>query len=87
MENVTQGAQAEAWHLYRPLEQCWQFNRSRDVVMRESEMRVGPKVPDILDSAGDQIVETNNVVTFSQEPVAEIRTQKARTAGFKVSGL
>ena len=44
-------------------------------------MRVSQKVPDIFHSAGNQVVEADHVVTFRQQPVAEVRTQKARTAG------
>jgi hypothetical protein len=35
-------------------------------------MRVPQKVPDILHSASDQIIETNNPVAFVQQSVAEM---------------
>ena len=52
--------------------------RLRDVVPDEPEPQLACQVRQITFGAGQKIVEANDGVAFSQQPVAHVRADKAR---------
>jgi hypothetical protein len=81
MQEVTQGAGREE-RLPRGFgKQGGQVNRLGYVVKHKAEMRVGEKVLDVLATAGNKVIETDDIVALHQEAVREMGTQEARPAG------
>ena len=51
------------------------------VLLDEAKVPVPRQVFDVGGAAGDQVVHDHHLVPFSQEPVAQMRTQKSGAAG------
>ena len=64
----------------------WQENEIRDVVLDEVKIFVAGKVSNVGHVAGDQIIDRNDAMTFGQEPVAQMRTEKTGAAGHDRNG-
>ena len=58
-----------------------QENETRDVVFDEGEILVAGEVFDVLEIAGDKIIDRDDAMPFRQEPVGQMRTEKTRAAG------
>ena len=50
------------------------------VVVYVLEVRVVPKVSDVLQRAGEKVVHAHYAVTLAEEPLAEVTTDKASPA-------
>src|SRR5579862_171796 len=53
----------------------------RDVVVNETKTRMPDEMRDVVGAPGDQVVHDHDVDTFSEQTVAQMRTQKSRPAG------
>ena len=56
-------------------------DKVRDVVLNEAEILVSSEMADVPGVTGDEIVDGDDAVTFRQQPVYKMRTEKARTSG------
>jgi hypothetical protein len=56
-------------------------------VFNEPEILVPGEMADVRGVTGDEIVDSNDPVTFSQKPVYEMRAEKTRTSGYDRNGL
>ena len=53
----------------------------RDVVLNESEILVPGEMANVRRVTGDEIVDGDDAMTFSQKPVYEMRAEKTSTSG------
>ena len=53
----------------------------RDVVLDEGEILVAGEVLDVLEVAGDEIVDRDDAMTFREQPVGQMRAEKSGAAG------
>ncbi len=56
------------------------FERDRDIVVDELEIRMVIQLLDVFQLARYQIVHTRDSMTFGQEPLAEVGAEKTGTA-------
>ena len=47
-----------------------------NVVLDETEIGIAGEMPNVGRVAGDQIVDGNDAVTFAQQPVGKVRSEK-----------
>ena len=50
-------------------------------MMDEFKIPIFQKVPDVTGVAGDEIIDTDHLVTIGKEPVAQMAPQKPRATG------
>ena len=55
-----------------------QENETRDVVLNEGEILVAGEVLDVLEIAGDKIIDRDDAMPFRQQPVGQMRPEKTR---------
>ena len=59
----------------------FQEDRQRDVVADQFEVRLAQQVGDVRLLAGEEVVQADHVVAFVDQPLAEVRAEKAGPAG------
>src|SRR6185369_2599580 len=62
-------------------------NIIRYIVMIEGKITVSQEVCNICSISGDEVINTNNTVTFQEESVAEMRSEKPCTSGNNTNGF
>ena len=60
-----------------------QIERQRNVVIDQPKQRIAGDVRDIGSASGVEVVEAQHVVAAQQETVAQVRTEKARSARYQ----
>ncbi len=58
-----------------------QENEVRDVVLDEREILVAGEMLDVLEVAGDEIIDRDDAMTFRQQPVGQMRPEKTGPTG------
>ena len=58
------------------------IQRKGNVVTHQLEMRIVQQAQDVVLVAGEKVVDAKDVVSGRQQPFAEMRTQKTRSAGY-----
>src|SRR5271166_1906035 len=56
-----------------------------DIFLDELKARIVPQVLDVGEAAGQQIVRGHNRIALAQQPVAQVRSQKARPTRYQRS--
>jgi hypothetical protein len=56
-----------------------------DVVAHKLEFGMLQQFPDVHLSAGEKVVKTKHFMSLREQPLAEVRSQKSRTAGYEYS--
>jgi hypothetical protein len=59
------------------------IERERNVVAHQLEMRVIEHGEDVVFAAGEVIVDAQDVVTVSQQPLAQVRAEEAGATGYQ----
>ena len=57
------------------------LERIDDIVPDQLKLRVLEEVSNILPSTGEEIVETQDLVALINQPITQMRAEKARAAG------
>ncbi len=57
------------------------IERERHVVAEQLEIRIVQEMNNILFAACEVIVQTDHIIAFSQQPLAKVRAEKARSTG------
>src|SRR4051812_884963 len=58
-----------------------QENEIRNVVLDELEIRIAGEMTDVCGVAGDQVVDRDDAMTFREQAIRQMRSQKTRAAG------
>ena len=58
----------------------------RDVLLDELEVPVAGKVGDVLDGAGNEVVNADNTMAAGEQQVGQVRAKKTRGAGDDAGG-
>src|SRR3954470_6805962 len=58
-----------------------QENEVRDVMFDETITVVAGEVFDVVEIAGDKVVDGDNAMPFGQEPIGQMRAEKTRSSG------
>lgn len=64
-----------------------EVNEFGDVLLDEAEVLVAAEVRNVIDVAGDEVIEADDFVSFGEEVIGEVRTEKACCAGDDGEGL
>jgi hypothetical protein len=64
-----------------------QKNEIGNVVLDEMKILVAGEMADVRGVAGDEIVDRNDAMTFRQQPVRQMRSQKTRATGDNRNGF
>jgi hypothetical protein len=59
----------------------FQQERLYDIMTNQLEIRIGEIGVDVLPPAGEKVVQTDNFMTFPEQPFAQVRPQEPRSAG------
>jgi hypothetical protein len=62
-------------------------DKIRDVVFNELEILVPGEMADVRRVTGDQVVNGDDAMTFSQKPIYEMRAEETGTSGHNRNGL
>ena len=58
-----------------------QENEIRDVVLDEAVILVAGEMLDVVEIAGDEIIDRDDAMTFRQQPIGQMRPKKTRATG------
>ena len=56
-------------------------NEFRNVLLDEPEVLIAAQMRDVVDGAGDEIVEPDDTMTIAQQIVCQVRSEKTRCSG------